>query len=112
MLIGLTPPASMASMSPMTLTIKVWNCKDGDAIINRTAPRKLLVARGYLPSGQEFITSKVHEGHDPLTQNAAVREITGWLRANRPTWNIVIDGPVVQFTDDGLYGLTKLHEEA
>jgi hypothetical protein len=70
------------------ITIQVLNAVDGDATIAGTAPRKLSIARGLLPSGQLFMESKVHEGHEPEVQNAAVRELTTWLQDNRPDWRV------------------------
>jgi hypothetical protein len=71
----------------MLIAIKVVNCTDGDAIINQTAPRKFLRAVGLMPGGQLLIESQITEGHDLATQSAAIKQITTWLRANRPAWN-------------------------
>lgn len=80
----------------MTITIKVYEVKDGDARIKRTPPRSLLIAKGFLPSGQDFIHSRIYEGHDPATQSKAVHEIRRWLADNRPEWNLIIDGPYLR----------------
>lgn len=47
-----------------------------------------LRAVGYMPSGQALIEGPILEGHDIGTQAAAVSEVAGWLRANRPGFNI------------------------
>ena len=80
----------------MLITIQVFNVDDGDAKITGTPPRKLLVAVGFFPSGQEFIRSRIKEGHDPTVQSEAVREITRWLSKHRPAWTTCIDGPHVR----------------
>lgn len=90
----------------MMIAIKVMSCRDGDAPIHGTPPRKLLCARAFLPGGQEFMSSRILEGHDPRTQSAAVRQITEWLDLHRPSWDICIDGPVVQIDDDERIGTT------
>ncbi len=85
-----------ATTATTVVTIKVVDIADGDAIISGTEPRKLLLARGYLPNGQEVIASRVHEGHGQEARAAAVREVVDWLHAGRPTWTVVIDtdGPM------------------
>jgi hypothetical protein len=75
----------------MMITIKVYPVA-GDG-----APQ--CIARGYMPSGQELIQSSIHATHDPASQSAAVKEVSTWIHANRPGWNIEIDGPTLQPPD-------------
>lgn len=77
----------------MLITIKVLACVDGNAIVAEKAgghgpPESLIVVRGYLPSGQELITSKIV---DARQRKAAIRSVVEWLFTNRPGWSVQID---------------------
>ena len=81
----------------MLITIQVFNVADGDVCLNpQAASRKLLRAIGFISDNQPFIQSKILAGHEPEVQSQAVREITHWLSANHPDWDICIDGPYVR----------------
>lgn len=73
----------------MIITIKLHTCTDGDAAIAGTTPRELVVAYGYLPSGQLFIQSgKAVSRADYKT---AIRNVIGWIFKNRPGWSFLIE---------------------
>ncbi len=50
------------------------------------------VARGYLPSGQEVVTSPIVTGLTvAVAQTRAIRLVVEWLFGNRPGWAFEID---------------------
>jgi len=59
-------------------------------LVRNTATTKC-VARGYLPSGQEFITGPIVDGTDRSARNLTVQPIVAWILANRPGWGFEID---------------------
>ncbi len=77
----------------MLIKIRVLKCEDGTAKIaaargQECPPDALIVVRGYLPSGQELITSRIM----PATQRKdAIRAVVEWLFLNRPGWSVEID---------------------
>lgn len=77
----------------MLITIKVLTCIDGNAVVAEAAgglgpPESLIVVRGYLPSGQELITSKIVDARE---RREAIRSVVEWLFVHRPGWSVEID---------------------
>lgn len=77
----------------MLITVKVMTCIDGNTKIAEPVgghgpPEPLIVVRGYLPSGQELITSKVVHASQ---RREAIRSVVEWLFIHRPGWSVEID---------------------
>lgn len=77
----------------MIITIKIHTCADADADgdeANVTGkPPRLVVAYGYLPSGQLLIQSG--KAVPRADYQIAIRSVVGWIFRHRPGWSFEID---------------------
>lgn len=72
----------------MLITIRVLQIVDGNAVIAGQPQRDLIVARGYMPSGQELITTETKPASE---RRNAIRQLVEWVFKHRPQWSVAID---------------------
>lgn len=75
------------------VTIRVLSVVDGHVVdaddeSDVESPRQQIVARAYLPTNQEFMTSPIRPASERVS---AIRSLVSWLARHRPQWDFEID---------------------